>query len=131
MVRDARPGRARNALIGLQVSASALLLISAAVFLRSAFTAATYDSGVRTSDTIVVQIPNEPARNAIVQAVTAEPSVAEVAASWPELFAPRGAFAESSAGKTQGRLQVRLARGPQRALDRGRAGAGVRAGRHL
>jgi predicted permease len=100
VVKDARPGRARNFLIGLQVSASALLLIAAAVFLRSAFTAATYDSGVRTSDTIVVRIANEPARNAIVQAVTAEPSVAEVAASWPEL-APRGAFAESSAGKTR------------------------------
>ena len=34
VVRDARPGRARNVLIGLQVSASALLLICAAVFLR-------------------------------------------------------------------------------------------------
>ena len=41
VVRDARPGRARNFLIGLQVSASALLLISAAVFLRSAFAGAT------------------------------------------------------------------------------------------
>ena len=84
VVRDARPGRARNVLIGLQVSASALLLICAAVFLRSAFAAATFDPGVRTSDTVVVQIVNEPTRNAIVQAVTAEPSVAAVAASWPE-----------------------------------------------
>ena len=45
VVRDARPGRARSFLIGLQVSASALLLISAAVFLRSAFAAATFDPG--------------------------------------------------------------------------------------
>jgi hypothetical protein len=74
------------------VSASALLLICAAVFLRSAFAAATFDPGVRTSDTLVVQIANEPARNAIVQAVTAEPLVASVAASWPDL-APRAAFA--------------------------------------
>ena len=93
VVRDARPGRARNFLIGLQVSASALLLICAAVFLRSAFSAATFDSGMRTSDTVVIQIANEPTRNAIVQAVTAEPTVAAVAASWPD--APRAAFAES------------------------------------
>ena len=94
---DARPGRARDFLIGLQVSASALLLISAAVFLRSAFTAATFDSGVRTSDTVLVQIVNEPTRDAIVRAVTADPSVTAVAASWPD--APRPAFAETSGEK--------------------------------
>jgi predicted permease len=100
VVRDARPGRARNFLIGLQVSASALLLICAAVFLRSAFAAATFDPGMRTSDTVVVQIVNEPTRNAIVQAVTAEPSVTAVAASWPDVApAPRAAFAETSGAK--------------------------------
>ena len=98
VVRDARPGRARNFLIGLQVSASALLLISAAVFLRSAFAAATFDPGMRTSDTVIVQIVNEPTRNAIVQAVTAEPSVAAVAASWP-MASSRAAFAETSGAK--------------------------------
>jgi predicted lysophospholipase L1 biosynthesis ABC-type transport system permease subunit len=36
LVKDARPGRARNVLIGVQVFASALLLICAAIFLRSA-----------------------------------------------------------------------------------------------
>ena len=36
VVRDARPGRARNALVALQVTASVLLLICSAVFLRSA-----------------------------------------------------------------------------------------------
>jgi predicted permease len=90
---DTRPGRARNFLIGLQVSASALLLISAAVFLRSAFTAAAFDSGVRTADTVIVQV-NEPTRSAIVQALTSEPSVASVAAAWPN--APQAAFAETS-----------------------------------
>ncbi len=100
VVRDARPGRARNFLIGLQVSASALLLISAAVFLRSAFAATTFDPGMRTSDIVIVGIANEPARNAIVQAVTAEPSVAAVAASWPALAAaPRTAFAEAGGVK--------------------------------
>ena len=97
VVRDARPGRARNFLIGLQVSASALLLISAAVFLRSAFAGAMFDPGVRTSDTVAIQIVNETNRNAIVQALAAEPSVVAVAASWPD--APRAAFAETSGAK--------------------------------
>ena len=98
VVRNARPGRARNFLIGLQVSASALLLICAVVFLRSAFAAATFDPGIRISDTVIVQIVNEATRNAMVQAVTAEPSVAAVAASWPE-GAPRPALAETSGAK--------------------------------
>jgi hypothetical protein len=95
VVRDARPGRARNFLVGVQVSASALLLISAAVFLRSAFAAASYDSGVRTSDTVVIQIVNEQTRDALLHSVTAEPSVAAVAArgrTWhPERPSPRAA----------------------------------------
>ena len=97
VVKDARPGRARQILIGVQVSASALLLISAAVFLRSAFAAATFDSGLRASDTVVVQIANEASRDAIVQAVTAEPSIAAVAASWPDAIslAPQAATAAS------------------------------------
>jgi predicted permease len=100
VVKDARPGRARDFLIGLQVSASALLLISAAVFLRSAFAAATFDPGLRISDIVVVQIVNEPTRNAILQAVAAEPSVAAVAASWPAVVAPpRTAFAEAAGAK--------------------------------
>jgi predicted permease len=92
VVRDARPGRARNFLIGLQVSASALLLIAAAVFLRSASAAATFDPGVRVADTLVVQIPDETHRTAIVQMVTDDPLVATVAATWPDL-APLPAFA--------------------------------------
>jgi predicted permease len=100
VVRDARPGRARNFLIGLQVSASALLLICAGVFLRSAFVAARFDSGLRTSDTVGVQIANEPTRNAIVEAVRSEPSVAAVASLWPGLGpAPRLASADASGAK--------------------------------
>ena len=97
VVRDARPGRARGFLIGLQVSASALLLISAAVFLRSAFASAMFDSGMRISDTVVIEIVNEATRAATVQAVTAEPSVAAVAATWP--YAPRAAVAEAGGAK--------------------------------
>jgi putative ABC transport system permease protein len=100
VVRDARPGRARSFLIGLQVSASALLLISAAVFLRSAFAAAVFDPGMRVSDIVMVGIANEPARNAIVQVVTAEPSVAAVAASWLGVGAARrAAFAETAGAR--------------------------------
>jgi predicted permease len=98
VVRDARPGRARSVLIGVQVSASTLLLISAAVFLRSAFAAAAFDPGMRTSDIVVAQIPNERTRTAIVNAVVADPSVSAVAAWWPD--APRPALAETGGVKT-------------------------------
>ena len=94
-VRGARPGRARNFLVGMQVSASALLLIAAAVFLRSAQAGAAFDPGMRTVDTVGIEIVNEATRNAVVEAVTAEPSVAAVAASWSDPAA-RAAFAESS-----------------------------------
>ena len=53
VVRDARPGRARNVLVALQVTASVLLLICSAVFLRSALAAATVDPGIRAADTVV------------------------------------------------------------------------------
>jgi predicted permease len=97
--RDARPGRARNVLIGLQVAASALLLISAAVFLRSALTATIDDPGMRIADTVIIPILNEQSRNAIVQTVTTDPSVGEVAASWPNgMDAAPGAALAAAAG---------------------------------
>jgi predicted permease len=83
LTRDARPSRARNALIALQVGASALLLICAAVFLRSAFAAAAVDTGLRTRDTVILPIANEPLRSAILHAVRTDPAIAAVAASWP------------------------------------------------
>jgi predicted permease len=98
VISDARPGRARNLLIALQVSASALLLISAAVFLRSAFAAATFEPGLRISDIVIVPIVNESARNSIVQAVTAEPSVEAVAVSWPGVVGPSHAALAEGAG---------------------------------
>jgi predicted permease len=101
LTKDARPGRARNTLIGVQVGASALLLICAAVFLRSAFAAATADPGFRTADTIIVDVVNEGTRTALIQAIAAEPYVAGVAASWPDtLSRPREAFADSGVAKT-------------------------------
>jgi predicted permease len=92
--RDARPGRARNALIAIQVGASALLLICAAVFLRSAFAAAADTPSLRTADTISLGITNEPLRAATLQAVNGEPSVVAVAASWPHVLS--SALAEAS-----------------------------------
>ena len=89
----ARPDRARHALIALQVGASAVLLICAAIFLRGALAAATVDPGVRTSDTLMVTVANEPRRAALLHAVTTHPSVAAVAA-WSE---PTLAEADTSA----------------------------------
>jgi predicted permease len=98
VTRDARPGRARNVLIGIQVTASALLLIASAVFLRSALASATLDPGIRTADTVIVEIVNESMRETMIREVQADPSVTAVSASWPDtLSAPRAAFAEASA----------------------------------
>ena len=103
VTRDARPDRARQALIAVQVGASALLLICAAIFLRGAFAAATVDPGVRTSDTVMVAIANEPRRAALLQAVRAHPSVAAVAASSePTLaVAETSVSAEATAGRPE------------------------------
>ncbi len=96
--KEARPGRGRDALIVVQVTASALLLICAGIFLRSALRASTFNPGLRTTDNIIVDMVNEPFRAATVAAVTADPSVTAVAASWPELLGrPRAVFASAEA----------------------------------
>jgi len=79
--RDVHPHRARRALIAVQVGASALLLICAAIFLRGAIAAATTDPGVRTSDTVRVSLEIETQRDALLQALRLDPLVAVVAAS--------------------------------------------------
>ena len=81
VTRDARPRRTRRSLIAVQVAASALLLICAIIFLRGAFAAATTDPGVRTSDTVMVNIDDEARRAANLQTLRTHPSVAIVAAS--------------------------------------------------
>jgi predicted permease len=82
VVRDARPGRARNALVVLQVTGSVLLLICSAVFLRSAWAAASIDPGIRTDDVVIMGIVNEQMRGTMLDVVRSEPLVASVAASW-------------------------------------------------
>jgi predicted permease len=96
VVRDARPGRARNALVALQVTASVLLLICAAVFLRSSWAAAAVDLGIRTTDTVNVNVLNEQRRGAILEVLKNEPSVFSVAASWPGVLGGHPAFADGS-----------------------------------
>jgi predicted permease len=101
-VRDARPGRARNVLVALQVTASVLLLILSAVFLRSTLAVAAVDPGIRTADTVFVGVSNEQMREALLEAVKSEPSVASIAASWPgALGEARAAFADGVSGKSE------------------------------
>ena len=93
---------ARNALIGVQVFASALLLICAAVFLRSAIASARFDPGLRTADTVLIDINSEEKRAAMIQAVTSDATITASAAVRPQLLAPlRVAFADTGAGKTR------------------------------
>jgi hypothetical protein len=98
LTRRISASRARNALIVVQVTASALLLICAGIFLRSALRSAASDSGLRVADTIVIDVNNEPYRGALIAAAAATPSVAAVAASWPgaALDRPRAAIAGSA-----------------------------------
>src|SRR6185369_6370139 len=99
VVKNARPGRARDALIGVQVFASALLLICAAVFLRSAIASARLDPGLRTADTVLIDITSEDKRAAMIEAVTRDATVIASAGVRPQLLAPlRVAVADSGAG---------------------------------
>jgi predicted permease len=100
VVRDSRPGRARDALVALQVTGSVLLLICAAIFLRSSWTAATVDPGIRTADVVNLSVLDEGRREAILQVVKSEPSVASVAASWPGGLGGRAALADGPTGRS-------------------------------
>jgi predicted permease len=101
LIKDARPGKARAFLIGLQVAASALLLICSAVFLRSALASASVDPGLRTADNVIIEIVNEPKRSAMIQSLATDPTVVMMAATWPDLLAvPRAAIAQTPETKT-------------------------------
>ena len=112
LVKDARPGRARNALIGVQVFASALLLICAAVFLRSAIASARFDPGLRTADTVLIDINSEEKRAAMIQAVTSDATITASAAVRPQVLAPlRVAFADTGAGAGKTRVAFKAVSG--------------------
>jgi predicted permease len=83
LIDRGRPGRARNVLIGAQVFASALLLICAAIFLRSAIASSRFDPGFRTSDTVIVQMVNESTRVAMAAGIDSDPTIAAYAAVRP------------------------------------------------
>jgi predicted permease len=108
LVNDARPSRARNALIAIQVFASALLLISAAIFLRSAFASSKYDPGFRSADTVMIDV-NDPRRAAMVQAIASDSTITEYAAVRPSMFDTRPGIADTGAGKTA--VQYKFASG--------------------
>ncbi len=99
LVKDTRPGRARNALIAVQVFASALLLICAAIFLRSAIASSRFDPGFRTADTVMIEFVNEPKRAAMVQAIAAESTITAYAAVRPGMLDQRAGLADTGAGK--------------------------------
>ena len=100
VVRDGPPGRARDALVALQVTGAVLLLICSAVFLRSSWAAATVDLGIRMAGVLEVRVLNEQKRAAILKVTRTEPLVASVAASWPGWLGGRPAFAEGGSGKS-------------------------------
>jgi predicted permease len=100
VAHDARPSRARNGLVALQVTASVLLLICSAIFLRSAWSAATVDPGFRTVDIVTVTVGNEKIREAMLEAVKREQSIASIAASWPGSLGGRPVLADGATGKS-------------------------------
>ena len=98
VTRDARPSRVRQMLIGSQVTASAVLLVCAAVFLavptlRRRRTRASGPTTRSSSD------GSHSRRPALVQALNGHPSVASIAASWPGPT-DNDAFTEVSVGDT-------------------------------
>jgi predicted permease len=100
VVRDARPGRARDALVALQVMGSVLLLICAAIFLRSSWAASTVEPGIRTADILNLGILNEQRRGAVLDIARSEPSVAAIAAAWPGGLGGRAAVATGASGRS-------------------------------
>ena len=100
LVKDARPGGARNILIGVQVFASALLLICSAIFLRSAISSSQFNPGFRTADTLLIDTINDNKRDAMLQALGSDPTVTALAGVRPPfLVLPPRAFGDAGAGK--------------------------------
>jgi predicted permease len=107
VTRDARPSRVRQLFIASQVTASTLLLVCAGVFLRSSYSAATADVGIRSDDTVVVRGMTESARPRLLRAIEQHASVASFGASWPEPT-QSGATTEVSAGDTHVEVGCKL-----------------------
>ena len=100
VVRTGHSGRARDALVALQVTGAVLLLICAAVFLRSSWDAAKVDLGIRMTGVLEVGVLNEQKRGAILVVIGSEPLIASVAASSPAWLGGRPAIAQGTSGKS-------------------------------
>jgi putative ABC transport system permease protein len=96
IVSGMRPGRTRAKLVTVQVTASVLLLICAAIFLRATWSSATIDPGIRTSDILTVNVLNGQRRGAVLDVVRSESSVASVAAARPGAVGGFPALAEGA-----------------------------------
>ena len=91
-----RVSRLRSTLIIVQVTASALFLICAGIFLRGASRASSTDPGVRVNDTMFIDnTANERSRPAIISQLASQPIVSAFGAAWPGplLNVPRQAYA--------------------------------------
>jgi hypothetical protein len=130
------PRRPRRALVVVQVTASALLLISAAIFLRSSWSAAQVESGIRTQGIVTVGILDEERRRTVLDMVRGEPTTVRIAAAWPGLVSGRPAVAEGAAGTSAityqfvspeyfGVLGVEILRGRAFAVNEDRADTAV------
>jgi predicted permease len=100
VVADARPGRLRNAFVAMQVTGSALLLICAAIFLRSSWTATGVEPGIRVDGILMVSVLDDDRRREALDVMRTEPSVEAIAAAWPGLLGGRPATAEGASGGT-------------------------------
>jgi predicted permease len=100
LARSGRPGRARNVLIALQVAGSVVLLICAAIFLRSTWAAAAVDPGIRTVDVVDVAIRNESQRGAVINVIATEPVVEAAAASSPGSLSTLSALGRGVSGES-------------------------------
>jgi hypothetical protein len=80
--------------------ASAVLLTSSAIFLRSAMASSSVDPGFRIADTVLIELNNPKTAEALLRAVESTPLVTAISASWPDVTSrPRIASASLAGGK--------------------------------
>ena len=101
VVADARPGRLRNTFVAMQVTGSVLLLICAAIFLRSSWAAAQVEPGIRVDRVLAVTVLDDGRRSAALDVMRTEPSIEAIAATWPSLLGARPATAESMSARVR------------------------------
>jgi predicted permease len=93
VMRAVRPRFVRHGLIAIQVCASALLLVTAVVFLRAALETASADPGIRVTETLFIDGFSETLRPSMLEAVRRDPAVADMAVIFPPGIGGRNATA--------------------------------------